>query len=175
MNINNMLDNLADYDFDVTAARQHVEWKGLGELPVEINFTMKKRAGSAHYENYKPTVIKLSSLLWEIEGEKEKWDAVHNIFIHELAHFLTEDTIHRNENGSKLIHGDEWRCWCRVLGIEPTRTHNYSVFRESTEHKIKVVAQCIGCKTRWKRKRTMSKEWINPTCPYCKSSVRVFK
>ena len=134
MTVYEMLFELRDRGYDVNAALVAISEKPeIGKVEV-VKAKYKRKAGTANKYRDGTFVIKLASKLWLTPGNA--WDAIHETFIHELAHIFTQFTVDIRS------HGSVWKNWCEIFGIEPDQYHSYEHLRRK---KAFVVAVCVDC------------------------------
>ena len=78
-------------------------------------------------------------------NEKYTEDMITNTLAHELAHMYTSYLYYNNmiKSGIKpKSHGLEWKAVMRIMGFEPTRTHNYVVKKARRTYRIDYSCEC---------------------------------
>jgi len=134
MTVSEMLSELRRRGYDVDGALVAItERPEIGETEV-VKAKYKRKAGTANKYNDGTFVIKLASKLWLTPGNA--WDTIYNTFLHELAHIFTQFTVDIRS------HGQVWKNWCVIFGIEPEQYHPYEHLRRKKKF---VVAVCVDC------------------------------
>ena len=105
----------------------------------------QKRGTTAGTANYRTWTIDINPVLLAENFEDMLADTVP----HEMAHLITEVVYphaHRRTYGQKRRpHGAEWQSVMRVLGCNPSRTHNYDTTNARTREKTSYDYKCNCC------------------------------
>lgn len=102
-------------------------------------------AGRAYFDE---NTIRLSSILLT-DG-----DRIHETVLHEYAHLW----VHMRYGGRAKPHGTEWQHAMRVLGADPSVTHQYAVQRNRVPRRL--VYACSTCGAKIRRVRPLKRNYI---------------
>lgn len=113
-----------------------------------------KRGTTAGTANYRTWTIDINPVLLVENFD----DMLNDTVPHELAHLIT-DTVYPEahesgpmvrtrrgwKRGKRSVHGAEWQSVMRVLGVNPSRTHNYDTTNARTREKTSYDYKCNCC------------------------------
>lgn len=114
----------------------------------------QKRGTTAGTANYRTWTIDINPVLLVENFEDMLADTVP----HEMAHLIT-DTVYPEahesgpmqrtrsgwKRGKRSVHGSEWQSVMRVLGVNPSRCHNYDTTNARTREKTSYDYKCNCC------------------------------
>ncbi len=150
MTVREMLFDLQRRGYNVDAVLVAItERPDIGKSEV-IKAKYRRKAGTATRYRDGTFIIRLASRLWLTPGNA--WDAIHETFLHELAHCFTKNIV---------SHGAYWQSWCKLFGIEPDKYHPYTHLRRK---KPFVVAVCVDCTHEYLGRKRLN----HRTAYYCK-------
>lgn len=104
-----------------------------------------KRGTTAGTANYRTWTIDINPILLVENFD----DMLDDTVPHEMAHLITDMVYphaHKRTFGQKRSpHGSEWQSVMRVLGVEPSRTHNYDTTNAKVRTKASYDYKCNCC------------------------------
>jgi len=126
-------------------------------------------AGTASYRNWE---INLNSVLL-IENLEEM---LRRTVPHELAHLIAY-TVSRKYPYEKRIkpHGHEWQSVMRILGLDPSRCHNYDTTNSRVRRQFRYRYQCgcsDGCLAGPGVHKKIQRGTMTYTCKLCRGKLK---